>query len=332
MTNRPDRQSDGHYHIKGKKYPELFGSRIQVLRGSAYKTAGGLLAGDLMMNKHGRVVSVLKHKISAASPSINDAWYAWFEPGLGDTITASYVYHPCANPKHNAHRQNVYYMQMNARDGAWTNAQGERLTLPVTKESADRFTLVEATGTVRSTHGTCHVDANGHPHLAFPVGRDIRYYRWDGKAWQKPVSVAAGHGRVGDGDFIVDSPLSVRMVLTTEHDGANEIGWWNTKDGGLTWTKGDILIASQALTFGTSAIARNAHSDAVMLLGSRDATEPHLYRRMFLVGARGPLGRPAAEASQLGNRLEAIKSLPPPNRAKAEAKKKKKLGLDDEDP
>jgi hypothetical protein len=69
-----------------------------------------------------------------------------------------------------------------------------------------------------------------------------------------------------------------------------------------------------------------------MLLGSRDATEPHLYRRMFLVGARGPLGRPAAEAGHLGNRLEAIKSLPPPNRAKAEAKKKKKLGLDDEDP
>jgi hypothetical protein len=182
--------------------------------------------------------------------------------------------------------------------------QGERLTLPVTKESADRFTLIEATGTVRSTHGTCHVDANGHPHVAFPVGRDIRYYRWDGKAWQKPVSVAAGHGRVGDGDFIVDSPLSVRMILSTENDGTNEIGWWNTKDGGLTWTKGDILISSKALSFGTTAIARNAHPDAVMLLGSRDATEPHLYRRMFLVGARGPLGRPAAEAGHLGNRLD----------------------------
>ena len=277
-------------------------------------------------------VSVLKHKVSSASPAINDSWYAWFEPGLGETITASYVYHPCANPKHNAHRQNVYFMQMNARDGNWTNVQGERLTLPVTKESADRFTLIEATGTVRSTHGTCHVDANGYPHVAFPVGRDIRYYRWDGKAWQKPVSVGAGHGRVGDGDFIVDSPLSVRMILSTEHDGANEIGWWNTEDGGLTWTKGNILISSKVLSFGTTAIVRNAHPDAVMLLGSRDATEPHLYRRMFLVGARGPLGRLAAEASQLGDRLEAIKSLPPPNRAKAEAKKKKKLGLDDEDP
>jgi hypothetical protein len=75
MTNRHDRQSDGHYHIKGKKYPELFGSRIQVLRGSAYKTAGGLLAEDLMMNKHGRVVSVLKHKTAKKERRLEKAGY-----------------------------------------------------------------------------------------------------------------------------------------------------------------------------------------------------------------------------------------------------------------
>ena len=75
MTNRPDRGDDGHYHIKGKKYPELFGSRIQVLRGSAYKTAGGLLTGDLMMNKHGRVVSVLKHKTAKKERRLEKAGY-----------------------------------------------------------------------------------------------------------------------------------------------------------------------------------------------------------------------------------------------------------------
>lgn len=75
MTNRPDRQSDGHYHIKGTKYPELFGSRIQVLRGSAYKTAGGLLTGDLMMNKHGRVVSVLKHKTAKKERRLEKAGF-----------------------------------------------------------------------------------------------------------------------------------------------------------------------------------------------------------------------------------------------------------------
>ena len=75
MTNRPDRQSDGKYHIKGKTYPELFGSRIQVLRGSAYKTAGGLLAADLMMNKHGRVVSALKHKTAKKERRLEKAGF-----------------------------------------------------------------------------------------------------------------------------------------------------------------------------------------------------------------------------------------------------------------
>lgn len=37
------------------------GSRIQVYRGHAKKTSGGLTRSDLMMNKHGRVVSKAKH-------------------------------------------------------------------------------------------------------------------------------------------------------------------------------------------------------------------------------------------------------------------------------
>jgi hypothetical protein len=61
MTNRPSRNADGHYHINGKKYKELFGSRIQVWNGTAYKTEGGLTRPNLMMNKWNRIVSVKKH-------------------------------------------------------------------------------------------------------------------------------------------------------------------------------------------------------------------------------------------------------------------------------
>lgn len=42
------------------KIPTI-GSRIQVYRGHAKKTSGGLTKSDLMMNKHGRVVSKAKH-------------------------------------------------------------------------------------------------------------------------------------------------------------------------------------------------------------------------------------------------------------------------------
>jgi hypothetical protein len=58
---RPVRQEDGKYHIEGKTYKELFGSRQQVWNGTAYKTAGELVKSQLMMNKWGRIVSANKH-------------------------------------------------------------------------------------------------------------------------------------------------------------------------------------------------------------------------------------------------------------------------------
>ena len=62
MTKRPHRAADGKYHIKGKSYKQLFGSRIQVHNGTAYKTEGNLVKSQLFMNKWGRIVSALKHK------------------------------------------------------------------------------------------------------------------------------------------------------------------------------------------------------------------------------------------------------------------------------
>jgi DVNP family len=59
---RPTRHADGHYHINGKKYPQLIGSREQVRNGTAYKTEGGLLKSNLFTNKWGRIVSLKKHR------------------------------------------------------------------------------------------------------------------------------------------------------------------------------------------------------------------------------------------------------------------------------
>ena len=61
MTNRPYRHEDGKYHIKGKTYRELFGSRVQVWNNNAYKTTGGLTRAHLTMNKWRRIVSKTKH-------------------------------------------------------------------------------------------------------------------------------------------------------------------------------------------------------------------------------------------------------------------------------
>ena len=55
------KKSDGKYHVNGKTFELLHGSRAQVWHGAASKTSGGLKKSDLMKNKHGRIVSRKKH-------------------------------------------------------------------------------------------------------------------------------------------------------------------------------------------------------------------------------------------------------------------------------
>ena len=58
------KSADGKYHIKGKKYEVLVGSRAQVWHGTAYKTSSNkdaLKRENLVFNKHSRIVSRKKH-------------------------------------------------------------------------------------------------------------------------------------------------------------------------------------------------------------------------------------------------------------------------------
>jgi len=61
IMKRIDKSSDGLYHVNGKTYKHLIGSRKQVWMGSAYKTDGQLVKSDFIMNKHRRIVSAKKH-------------------------------------------------------------------------------------------------------------------------------------------------------------------------------------------------------------------------------------------------------------------------------
>lgn len=72
---RPVRQEDGTYHIHGKNYKELFGSRRQVFSKTAYKTSGGLTISDLYLNKNGRIVSALKHKTAKKEKRLEKSGY-----------------------------------------------------------------------------------------------------------------------------------------------------------------------------------------------------------------------------------------------------------------
>ena len=57
---RLTKSSDGFFHIDGFKYSQCFGTRDEVWKRTAYKTAGGLTIHNLMINKHGKIVSKKK--------------------------------------------------------------------------------------------------------------------------------------------------------------------------------------------------------------------------------------------------------------------------------
>lgn len=51
------------------------GSRAQVFHGNADETAGGLEKKDLMKNKHGRIVSLRKHKTAKKEKRLEKAGF-----------------------------------------------------------------------------------------------------------------------------------------------------------------------------------------------------------------------------------------------------------------
>jgi hypothetical protein len=53
---------DGLYHVHGKTYKRLIGSRAQVVHDTCYKTKAGLTKSDLKKNKRGKIVSLKKSK------------------------------------------------------------------------------------------------------------------------------------------------------------------------------------------------------------------------------------------------------------------------------
>ena len=54
------KNSSGTYDVGAKQYELLLGTRQEVWDGKAYKTSGGLLKNELILNKHGNIVSKRK--------------------------------------------------------------------------------------------------------------------------------------------------------------------------------------------------------------------------------------------------------------------------------
>lgn len=83
MGKKHQKHADGMYHIAGKKYEELTGSRAKVWHGTAYKTTGGLKISDLEMNKHNRIVSKRRAATAKKEKRLEKAGY---KPKKGEFV------------------------------------------------------------------------------------------------------------------------------------------------------------------------------------------------------------------------------------------------------
>lgn len=73
--SRKVRGEDGKYHIAGKTFDDLVGSRRQVYNKTAYKTEGGLTRRKLVLNKWGRIVSAKKHRTAKKERRLEKAGF-----------------------------------------------------------------------------------------------------------------------------------------------------------------------------------------------------------------------------------------------------------------
>jgi hypothetical protein len=248
-------------------------------------------------------VSILKHKIQAGNPRIHDSWYCWFTKGQGNEIIATYNYHVCKDEIHDGERHNCYYMAMNTENNKWHNVNGEGLIAPVTKELADKKTIVANTKEMWTVRGATRLDNKGNPHVIFYMGehmglkhggpKQVIYYRWTGDKWltSKKTSLP-----VATGDLIVLSSEKARLLLAGNQDNGGELGWWNTTDGGKSFEKGDVLYRLSKKGIATTALIRNAHPDARVVISGKNKGD---YKHMYLVGDNGPVKRLKTEANQL---------------------------------
>jgi len=239
-------------------------------------------------------VSILKHKPQKGNPEVYDTWYAWFQEGPNNTVITSFNYHPCANSDvHTSLRTNEYAMKMNTENDSWENVSGEKLKMPLTKEAADSMTLVFDSGGDKTRLGTNMADTHGNPHLYYRYnskGQSIMHSYWTGKEW-KTSRINPPEYNFNDGDLFIENGDKLRFLASFQHQDLGEIGWWNSPDNGLTWNKESPLLSSTGATYEMSALIRNAHPDARVIVAEISVKPDGKLSKLFLLGNSGPVKR-----------------------------------------
>lgn len=230
------------------------------------------------------------------NPIIWDSWYLSFEHGIGNDIVVAFNYHVCKGPNHDGERHNAYFMKFNTDTKEWMNVKGENLQLPITKDYADKMTLVKNTGENWTHNGIATIDAQGMPHVSSYQGEDngskhggpkvIQHYYWDGAAWQGGnTGLPVG----AKGIMLAESKENVSFLLSSKEGTNNEVAWWKSNENSQGFAKDSLLLYKNQGPFSLSRTIRNAHPDALIIASQK--TKNSDYTNMYLVGTNGPIKR-----------------------------------------
>ena len=95
------------------------------------------------------------------------------------------------------------------------------------------------------------------------------------------------------GEMQVSSPLEVSLLL-----GGDEVAWWQSTDGGKSFSKGKVLLDRKRTRFSLTSMIRNAHPDARIMVAGSNRADKNDFREMYLLGDNGPVKRLKSEADQ----------------------------------
>jgi len=265
---------------------------------------------------HGRTFSepfsFLKHQRRTDQAAV-DSWYPWIIKGKGNELHVVFDYHFCSDnsvgEKQNAHipkRYDIYYMTFNTKTGIWKNVKGELLESPITRELAEANTLVAKTDGNWTFQGVIDIDAKGHPHLGMTIGKEIEgarksapkqmhYTRWDGADWIHEKNSGLP---IGNGDISVSSASDVQFYIAEQNDKEmGEVARWKSTLPGEPFKKTKTFLTRPDANFAISALIENPHPDARLIVAERNPDTD--YRKMYLLGDKGPILRPENEAQVL---------------------------------
>lgn len=257
----------------------------------------------------GEAVSFLKHK-RRTDLKAEDSWYPWVGHGKGDELIISFDYHICwdrdAHARgHGPQRHDAYFMTFNTKTGVWKNVEGKELTIPLTKEDADKYALAWDSGELWTFNGSSDLDANGFPHLAINAGKDLgqkaggpkntRHIVWDGKKWNANGPVNGKTTGMSRGDFEILENGDIRYLLADQDKNDAVLAYWRSTDNGKTFVKERELLRRPNASFAITTLIKDAHPDAKILVAEK--ANGNRNHKIYLVGENGAIKRPLIDAT-----------------------------------